>query len=171
MASKEMNCIKTLPVSSPWLLSCSFPYIISNIPGNRCLLKAILVAAIIFCLISCLPSVKWMNKYCWFYPFFSDSSPPCQPLQPIVTAWRPRFCPAADSHMEFAKAEPWSYLFPAQKLSVAPSFLCGIFQTLIFPIPPPLFVCYFSFYLCCCLLHIYLYTFLLKCILKGNFYL
>ena len=74
MASKELNYIKTQPVSSPWLLPCSFPYIISKIPGNTCLLKAILVAAIIFCLVSCLPSVKWMNKYCWFYPFSSDSS-------------------------------------------------------------------------------------------------
>lgn len=83
MASKELNYIKTQPVSSPWLLPCSFPYIISKIPGNTCLfffffntclLKAILVAAIIFCLVSCLPSVKWMNQYCWFYPFSSDSS-------------------------------------------------------------------------------------------------
>ena len=174
MASKEMNCIKTLPVSSPWLLSCSFPYIISNIPGNRCLLKAILVAAIIFCLISCLPSVKWMNKYCWFHPFSSDSSPPCQPLQPIVTAWRPRFCPAADSPEEFAKAEPWSYLFPAQKLSVAPSFLSmwhfpsinlsnttSIVWLLFFLLSVLLFTSYLSLN----------GTFLLKCILKGNFYL
>ena len=172
MASKEMNYIKTLPVSSPWLLSCSFPYIISKIPGNRCLLKAILVAAIIFCLVSCLPSVKWMNKYCWFYPLSSDTSPPCQLLQPIVTAWRPRFCLAADSYMEFPKAEPWSYLFPAQKLSVAPSFLSMRHFPNINLSNTTSIVCLLFFLLSVLLFTSYLSlngTFLLKCILKGNF--